>query len=159
MMKMKRYWVWLLLLVGLGLVGALWRWQTQPAVDPVTISGITVPPVPTLNADWISQGEVLYGQSCAGCHGSNLEGAPNWKQAQPNGKFLPPPQDSDGHSWHHTDDLLISIITEGGDPEISDMPAFKDDLDQQEMHAVLEFIKSSWGPEEREFQWWVTAKD
>lgn len=129
-----------------------------PQGEPITISGVTVPPLPALEPDQVNQGEVLYMQYCAGCHGANLEGSANWKTAQSDGKLLPPPQDSSGHTWHHADDLLLSIIANGGDPAYSDMPAFGDVLSDAEMRAVLTFIKNSWGQEEREFQWWVTAR-
>ena len=157
-MTMRRYWYWLLIPLILAVVGALWCRQSLPTGESVTITGITVPPVPALDMKLVSQGEKLYAQYCANCHGVNLEGVPNWKQVQPDGKFLPPPHDSSGHTWHHPDDLLVSIIADGGDPEISAMPAFKETLNKQEMLATIEFIKSSWGPEEREFQWWITAK-
>jgi mono/diheme cytochrome c family protein len=55
--------------------------------------------------------------------------------------------------------LLLSVIAEEGDPSISDMPGFLDVLADEEMIAVLTFIKSSWDQEEREFQWWITARD
>ena len=118
-----------------------------------------MPPIPTLNVDLVSQGETLYGQHCASCHGANLEGAPEWKTDQYDGKLLPPPHDSSGHTWHHPDDLLLSIIAAGGDPSYSDMPAYRDVLMEGEMKVILVFIKSSWGQEEREFQWWITAKE
>jgi hypothetical protein len=38
------------------------------------------------------------------------------------------------------------------------MPGFKDKLTQDQMVSILEFIKSSWKREEREFQWWITAR-
>ena len=76
----------------------------------------------------------------------------------PDGSLPPPPHDSSGHTWHHPDALLLSIIASGGDPATkSKMPAFKDKLTQDEMTAILEFIKSRWGEGERGFQWWMTA--
>jgi mono/diheme cytochrome c family protein len=154
----RRYWYWLLIFLGVILGAAFLRWQTLPAGNPVTINGITVPPIPTLNAELVAQGEPLYAQSCASCHGTNLEGVPEWKTVQPDGRLLPPPQDSSGHTWHHPDELLLSIISDGGDPSYSDMPAYGDILTDEETNAILTFIKNSWGPEEREFQWWITAK-
>ncbi len=125
--------------------------------DGITINGITVPPVPTLNPVQVAQGQRLYANYCSSCHGVNLEGQPNWKQPLPDGKLRPPPHDSSGHTWHHPDDLLLEIIANGGDPAISTMPAFGDTLSEAEMRAVLAFIKASWGLEEREFQWWVST--
>ncbi len=155
---MKRSWYWLLIFLIVSLGGVIWRWQTSPHGDSVTINGFTVPPVPTLNAQLVSEGETLYTQFCASCHGANLEGVPEWKSVQPDGKLLPPPHDSSGHTWHHPDELLLSIISDGGDPSYSDMPAYGDILTDEETNAILTFIKNSWGPEEREFQWWITAK-
>ena len=114
--RLKRFWYLLLILFGGILGGAFLIGNTLPAGDPVTINEITVSPMPTLNAEWVTQGEPLYAQYCASCHGANLEGVPDWKIVQPDGKYLPPPQDSSGHTWHHPDDLLISVIIEGGDP-------------------------------------------
>ncbi len=125
--------------------------------DSLTLNGITVPPVPTLNPEQVAQGKQLYATYCSACHGANLEGQPNWKQRGADGKLPAPPHDSSGHTWHHADDLLLEIIANGGDPTISTMPAFKDTLSEAEMRAVLAFIKASWGRNEREFQWWVTA--
>jgi mono/diheme cytochrome c family protein len=156
---MRRIWYLLLILIGIILVGALFIWRNIPVGEPITINGITVPALPTLDQDLVVQGEPLYAQHCASCHGANLEGVPDWKTIQPDGKYLPPPQDSSGHTWHHSDDLLFSGIADGGDPSYSDMPGFRDILTDEEMNSILTFIKSSWGQEEREFQWWISAKD
>lgn len=129
------------------------------ANQPVVINQTAVPPLPTLVLENVTQGEILYARYCAKCHGANLEGAPNWKQRLPDGSLPPSPHDSSGHTWHHSDELLISIIENGGDPTYnSKMPPFKDQLNQEEIAAMLEFIKSKWGTEEREYQWWITAR-
>jgi mono/diheme cytochrome c family protein len=132
---------------------------SDPLLDgePVVIMGTPAPPLPVLDAERITTGELLYAQYCASCHGYKLEGAPDWKTPLEDGAFPPPPQDSSGHTWHHSDTLLLDIIANGGDPSTnSRMPAFKDQLSTIEMVAILDFIKSSWGEEERQFQWWVT---
>ena len=158
LIRMGHNWYWLLIIFGVVLGGAFLNWQTLPTGNPVTINGITVPPVPALNAELVLQGETLYAQYCANCHGANLEGVSEWKTVQPDGKLLPPPHDSSGHTWHHPDDLLLSIIAEGGEPSNSAMPAYADILTDEQTIAILTFIKKSWGPEDREFQWWITAK-
>ncbi len=158
LIRMRRNWYWLLIIFGVVLGGAFLNWQTLPTGNSVTINGLTVPPVPTLLMQLVSEGETLYAQHCASCHGANLEGVPEWKTVQLDGKLLPPPHDSSGHTWHHPDDLLLSIIAEGGEPSNSDMPAYADILTDEETVAILTTIKNSWGPEEREFQWWITAK-
>ncbi|MBC8507360.1 MAG: cytochrome c [Anaerolineales bacterium] len=127
--------------------------------NPVTISGITVPPIPALDPAQIEVGKSAYAQNCASCHGANLEGQPNWKQTGLDGKLPAPPQDSSGHSWHHADDVLLSIISNGGDPSYSAMPAFREILTEAEIIGVLDYIKSSWGQDEREYQWWLSMRD
>jgi mono/diheme cytochrome c family protein len=140
-----------------GLLLTLWH-RSGRADSPVVINDTQVAPVPTLVATRVQQGSALYAQHCAACHGANLEGAPNWKQPDVDGAYPPPPHDSAGHTWHHADDLLLSIVQNGGDPAYnSKMPAFKDKLSLEEIRAIIEFLKSHWGPEEREFQWWITT--
>ncbi|MEW6568627.1 MAG: cytochrome c [Chloroflexota bacterium] len=122
------------------------------------INNTAVPPLPTLDAARVARGGQHYTQNCASCHGASLEGAQDWREPLPDGSFPPPPHDSSGHTWHHPDDLLLRIMAEGGDPAYnSRMPAFGASLSPEEMSSILEFIKSSWGPEEREFQWWITG--
>ena len=158
-MRSKYTWFILIVIVGIGLIAVLKFTPTPPSSEPVTLLGTTVPPVPTSNPEWIAQGETLYSQSCASCHGAKLEGVPDWKRVQKDGSYLPPPHDDSGHTWHHPDDLLLTITAGGGDLPNSKMPAFDGVLTEQEMKAVLGFIKSNWGQEEREYQWWITVTD
>jgi hypothetical protein len=74
---------------------------------------------------------------------------------------LPPPHDSSGHTWHHPDPVLIEIITIGGDPALynTKMPGFGNQLTEDEIRAVLDYIKNSWEKEQREYQWWMTVRD
>lgn len=157
--RVRRFWYFLPIVIGMTLVGAFLIGRNVLTGEPITINGISVSPLPTLDPELVAQGEPLYAQYCASCHGVNLEGVPDWKIIQPDGKLLPPPHDSSGHTWHHPDDLLLSAIAEKGDPSISDMPGFRDVLTDEEMIAILTFIKNSWEQEEREFQWWITVRD
>jgi len=128
----------------------------------VIINDTAVPPLPNLDPDRVARGEQIYARHCAACHGANLEGAPDWKRPLADGSYPPPPHDSSGHTWHHADALLLTIIAKGGQSVVADpayksqMPAFADKLSEEEMIAVLDFIKSKWEKEKREFQWWVT---
>ena len=158
MMQQRRvFWLAILVLI---VSGALLAYQQTASVNrAVIINQTAVPPLPTLNPENVAQGEILYSQYCAKCHGANLEGAPNWKQRLPDGSLPPPPHNSSGHTWHHSDDVLITITENGGDTaDNSKMTAFKNQLSREEIIAILEFIKSRWGREEREYQWWMTAK-
>jgi len=129
------------------------------SAEPVVIDGTSVPPLPTLSPDNVGQGQELYATYCAECHGAGLEGQPNWREPGPDGALPAPPHDSTGHTWHHPDALILEIVSNGGDPTRgSSMPAFADRLTEEEMRAILDFIKSRWGREERELQWWITAR-
>ena len=103
------------------------------------------------NAQQVAQGARIYGQHCASCHGARLEGQPNWQLKLPNGRMPAPPHDESGHTWHHPDQVLFGIIREGLVPGKyappgyeSDMPAFAGKLGDEEIWAVLAFIKSHW---------------
>ena len=106
----------------------------------------------------VQAGEVVYQANCASCHGKYLEGAPNWRQRDENG-FLPaPPHDASGHTWHHSDDLLFEITKYGPQTVIGDssyktmMPAYQYQLTDEEIIAVLSFIKNTWPEQERQWQ-------
>jgi S-disulfanyl-L-cysteine oxidoreductase SoxD len=156
---MKKLWSgkFVILIASAVLVLALLL-RSVTTEKPVVINNTPVPPVPTLDSGRVTQGADLYIQRCASCHGRDLEGAPEWKKPLADGSLPPPPHDSTGHTWHHPDALLLSIIANGGDPASnSRMPGFKDQLSQDEMAAILDFIKSQWGRDEHEYQWWITV--
>ncbi len=111
----------------------------------------------------INAGRTVYGAHCAVCHGKNLEGQPNWQTPLPSGKLPAPPQDESGHSWHHSDEVLIGITKQGILPFApegyqSDMPAFVNVLSNTETEAVLAYIKSTWPKREREYQERITRQ-
>ncbi len=102
-------------------------------------------------------GARVYAKSCASCHGANLEGQPNWRQRNENGRLPAPPHNVRGHTWHHDDETLFGI-TKLGTAEFtgldieSDMPAFKDILSDDDIRAVLTYIKSRWSDRIRQRQ-------
>ncbi len=99
-------------------------------------------------------GQELYEAHCASCHGINGEGqfpdAP--LQADSTGRIGAPPHNADGHTWHHHDDLLYEIIRFGGqgNPEMFyTMPAFGNQLSDDNIEAILAYIKTMWTDEQR----------
>jgi mono/diheme cytochrome c family protein len=131
----------------------------NPKREGVTIQGTTVPPVPTLDVEQVQEGQELYGMYCASCHGFDLEGQQDWKLLKADGSYPAPPHDSQGHTWHHPDQLLLEIIAEGGDPALgATMPGFNRTLSDDQMRAIMDYIKSHWGEEERQFQWWISVR-
>jgi mono/diheme cytochrome c family protein len=99
---------------------------------------------------------MLYAAHCASCHGAQLEGQPNWQEAKPDGRLPAPPHDASGHTWHHSDRELFMITKSGMSAVVpgyeSDMPAFEGMLTDEEIRAVLAFIRSTWPLQEREYQ-------
>jgi mono/diheme cytochrome c family protein len=100
---------------------------------------------------------------CAACHGAKLEGQPKWRERLPNGRLPAPPHDETGHTWHHPDALLFNIVRNGIEPYAppgykSDMPAFADRLSDDDIRAVLAFIKSTWPEETQKLQGQMNAK-
>ena len=152
--------IWLIAFsIIIALIMIYFAWLSLTVNRPVVINQTAVPPLPTLNPERVAQGEALYATYCAQCHGADLNGSPTWKEPLSDGSLPPPPHDSSGHTWHHSDEQLISIIANGGDLAYnSKMPGFKDKLTEAEMIAILEFFKSNWKREEREFQWWITVR-
>ena len=116
-----------------------------------------MPPVPTLNPQSVATGAEVYALHCASCHGVNLEGQPDWRTRNPDGSFRAPPHDDSGHTWHHPDWQLF-LVTQQGSIELynGNMPAFGEVLTDDEIHAVLDYIKSTWSPASRLSQWQVT---
>jgi len=120
-----------------------WSWllPAAPRIDPD-------------NETQVAQGQVVYAAQCARCHGADLRGQPNWRERQANGRLPAPPHDEFGHSWHHPDSVLFAITKHGiaayAPPGYeSDMPAFDGVLTDDEIAAVLAYIKSRWPPEVR----------
>jgi len=100
----------------------------------------------------VSRGQRLYMGHCAACHGINLQGAPNWHRRNSAGYLPAPPHDETGHTWHHRDQLLFDLTKYGpqvvaGSDYKTHMPAYEGMLSDEEIVAVLSFIKSTW-PEE-----------
>lgn len=106
----------------------------------------------------IALGERVYQANCATCHGVEGEGEPNWRSPRSDGTYPAPPHDSSGHTWHHSDEVLLDIIRRGGQAMYgregfqSRMPPWGEQLNDEEIRAVLAYIKTYWGPDEREFQ-------
>lgn len=129
-----------------------------------TAVGSAVPPLPTLDSAQVDRGRDLYGQYCAACHGARAEGAPGWPTPVADGLPPAPPHDDSGHTWHHPDRVLDETIRMGmGDPlrpgSPLRMPAFGDTLKDDEIHAFIEYFKSLWTEEHRQYQAKETAKD
>lgn len=102
------------------------------------------------DARQVALGATVYQQQCASCHGAKLEGQPNWRIRKSDSRLPAPPHDETGHTWHHPDEHLFRITKHGVKPPLapegyqSDMPGFGEALTDDEIWAVLAFIKSHW---------------
>lgn len=113
----------------------------------------------------VMQGKAIYANNCAACHGEALQGQPNWRERMSNGRLPAPPHDKSGHTWHHPDAMLVDMVKNGLVPGktappgyVSDMPAYRDILSDEETIAVLTYIKSTWPPKVLEAQKEVTLQ-
>lgn len=101
-------------------------------------------------------GKALYVQHCTVCHGANLEGQPNWQSRRTDGRLPAPPHDDTGHTWHHSDDQLFKITKLGVSAVVpdyeSDMVGFAGKMSDEEIRAVIAFIKSTWSQQSKEYQ-------
>lgn len=123
--------------------------------------GSAVTETSTQDQATIALGQRLYVDNCASCHGADLEGQPDWQTPLASGRYPAPPHDETGHTWHHADALLVQIIRDGtaavvGDGYKSDMPGFGDVMSDDQIAAVLAYIKSTWPERERAIQDRVT---
>jgi S-disulfanyl-L-cysteine oxidoreductase SoxD len=115
------------------------------------------------DAGVVARGEAVYRQHCAACHGAALEGQPNWRERDRSGRLPAPPHDASGHTWHHPDAVLFDITKFGVARAArlkdydSAMPAYEGVLSDEEIVAVLSWIKSRWPPPIRRQQEEVDA--
>lgn len=101
------------------------------------------------DAATLALGAQVYATECAACHGAALEGQPDWREAGADGLRPAPPHDATGHTWHHDDATLFALTKYGlaglmDDAPPSAMPAYDGVLTNEEIVAVLSYIKSTW---------------
>lgn len=92
----------------------------------------------------VSRGARLYQANCAECHGSEGQGAPNWRERDADGMFPPPPLNGTGHAWHHPKRMLHYVIANGSPGGQGKMPAWGDKLDDEQIDAIIEWFMSQW---------------
>jgi len=98
-------------------------------------------------------GKQVFKDNCASCHGDKGQGlVKEWKKADANGNFPAPPLNGTAHAWHHSKELLLRTVNNGGIPLGGTMPAFKDKLTDKEKEAVIAYITSLW-PDETYAMW------
>lgn len=167
MVRMRHILLWFGLIVlgaascRLATVDVVATDAVQSDVAATAIAAISTPDLETINL-----GEAIYATHCASCHGTNLEGETNWKIQNEDKSFRAPPHDASGHTWHHGDSTLLEAIRLGGKRleglnigGTSNMPAFADVLTDEEITAVLTYIKGTWPEDIRTLQWEATLRE
>jgi hypothetical protein len=98
----------------------------------------------------------------------DLEGHPDWRSPGPDGVLRAPPHDDSGHTWHHSDVLLFDYVRLGGAETLkrlgvggvsSGMPGFAETLSDDEIMAVLDYIKSRWSDRSSAYQAEITRQE
>ncbi len=114
-----------------------------------------------LRREHVDAGQALYAEHCASCHGTSLQGQPDWRTRSPDGTLRAPPHDDSGHTWHHDDQMLFEYTSKGGQAIMdasgvsgfrSAMPGFSNTLSSLQINQILAFIKSRWGDRAAEVQ-------
>lgn len=143
--------------IGVGLLASSFAFLVGAIIVAMRLEGKSL--ADPDNPRQVALGKPVYDKQCASCHGIKLEGQPRWQEKLPNGRMPAPPHDASGHTWHHPDSMLFGMTKLGlvpgkyAPPKYeSDMPAFSAALSDEEIWAVLAYIKSSWPQDIRKAQ-------
>lgn len=142
----KRYWI--IASVCAAIISGVW--YSQSSIEVQNLSQRQT--IPYQNTLAIAQGEEIYQKQCAACHGANLEGQANWQTRDSLGYLPAPPHDQTGHTWHHADQQLFTMVKGGvqaivGKDYRTNMLAFESQLSDSQIWSVLAYIKSKWPQE------------
>ena len=143
--------------IGVGLLAAAFAFLVGAIIVAMQLKGKSL--ADPDNPRQVELGKPVYDKQCASCHGIKLEGQSRWQEKLPSGRMPAPPHDASGHTWHHPDSVLFGITKQGlipgkyAPPKYeSDMPAFAGVLSDEEIWAVLAFIKNTWPEKIRKAQ-------
>lgn len=145
-------------LIVLAGVVAAGLFSMQAARQP---AGIALQPG---NAALVERGALVYRTHCAACHGAQRQGQPNWRERDAGGLLPAPPHDAEGHTWHHPDEVLFRLTKYGIAKEArlpdyrTAMPVYDGVLRDEDIVAVLSWIKAQWPAEIRERQERINAE-
>lgn len=150
---MRFFGKWLVATAVVAATIALFAWYISPITEgSIERAGL----LKANDRQIVALGAMLYTENCASCHGENLQGEADWQNRDDDGYFPTPPHDETGHTWHHDDALLFGITKSGiakysGDSGYKTrMPSYEDSLTDEEIIAVLSFIKAQWPVEIRQ---------
>ena len=102
----------------------------------------------------IDQGQGLFVENCAICHGDEAQGAvKEWHKPDASGKYPPPPLNGTAHTWHHPIGALGQTIRDGTLRIGGSMPPWRDRLSDDQIFSIIMYLSSLW-PEEI-YQAWM----
>jgi len=113
----------------------------------------TPPPAPTSTPEMVLQGtgpdqtemgHAAYLQTCAVCHGMQAEGYAN--------DLAAPALDASEHAPEHPDQQVHDWIVNGKLGFGRQMPAYGDQLTDEEVHAIIAYLHTLWTTEQLEAQ-------
>src|SRR5690606_28070715 len=129
--------------------------QPTPQFDITLVAPEDVPTT-TFTDPVLAQGEELYTLICAHCHGYEGEGQleSTIENTLALGMHTVPALNSSGHIWQHPDQLLIRVVQEGIQNPLDQFPmaSFSPGLSEEEIRAILAYIKLWWTDEQRQHQ-------
>ncbi|MFQ5419900.1 MAG: c-type cytochrome [Anaerolineae bacterium] len=122
-----------------------WAWVLSVGIGLVVVSlslsignGSAASTIDPNSPELVAQGQTIFTETCAVCHGPNGEGD------------IGSPLNGSAHAWHHMDNQLRSFVRDGIPG--TEMVGHGEHLTDQEIDAVLSFIKTWWTPEQRDMQ-------
>ncbi len=92
----------------------------------------------------VESGAALYQMHCAACHAADGSATAEWRTADADGNYPPPPLDGTAHTWHHPLEVLDNTIANGGIAFGGVMPGFADALSSDGRMAVIAWFQSLW---------------
>jgi len=138
----------------------------QPSNTPDLSLSDTVKPesVPTVDPDneQLYLAQQNYNKWCAHCHGWAGDGQPRVtiENAEKLGYHTVPRHDSMGHTWQHPDQVLFETIKYGvqAPTNLYPMSPFGEQLSDDEIFGVIEYIKQWWTDDQRQSQSELTVQ-
>ena len=129
-------------------------------ISTLTLKALQHEPGDPADPDQVADGAALYAWNCSRCHGRHLGGEFSWAfegtdlSNEEVGAIvekiddIAPAHDERGSTSRLDDETLFKIVGEGPKEILqkpnSRMPGFSDRLDDEQIWAVIAFIKSHW---------------
>ncbi len=138
----------LIFIIGLAVIIITLLYFLQPnPIEPKNNETTKVEIDETLISQ-INLGKSLYVTHCASCHGDNLQGQLNWSTKKDgDGHNLSPPLNGTGHTWHHSQEQLFSVIKYGFkiyNENYDGKMQGNDKLNDNDIWSILAYMKSVW---------------